>query len=126
MKYMKVFLIGACVVIGVLFFVKNPLRLPTFLVKQYLFLVTPKDAHFYDVKFIVTENKKWTIVAMSENEGFWDLYSRPPTALGSKYIWVYLGKYRNILFNLSVFACWIFNEKSELIDIRVDKELDAL
>ena len=108
----------------------NPLRWPQECIKNGILKLTPIGTSMEDVIKII--ESKWE----NDSISYYDEGYRKPgppdpsdigrgTIVGEKSIEVFIGEYRNV-FATCVSVFWVFDENSELIEIFVEKDTDAI
>ncbi|WP_206669896.1 hypothetical protein [Paenibacillus luteus] len=89
----------------------------------------PLGTHMYEAIHFAKKKKGWSDIKIDDAHGYPSNVDFG-TFVGEKHFSVHAGDYRSIL-NLYFFVADVriyfgFNENSELIDIRVRKEIDSL
>lgn len=101
----------------------NPLRRSEAEIRNRILGATPLETPFRDVRDIVERNG-WSIGSESQEEGAFDQRSLQPRKVGERHIWALLGHY-GLPFPTYVSARWAFDENGRLIDVWVEKTIDA-
>ncbi|MBR1970912.1 MAG: hypothetical protein IKA17_11230 [Clostridia bacterium] len=115
--------------ISVIIFV-NPLRRTEKTIRKTVLKTIPIGTSMDETIKKIKSNTYWEIDSISESNGYTVSKDGRPSEgggeeIGSKYIRVWLGGYRNI-FVTDVSAWLAFDENSNLIEITIRKDVDAL
>ena len=95
--------------------------MPEFFLKVFLLSQKPLESTYLDVaKF--TKDKGWYDYHHVDDFGYWD--QEKNTITGVKSIMASLGTYYNF-FKIYVTAYWAFNENDRLINVWIEKSVDA-
>ncbi|WP_138753526.1 hypothetical protein [Paenibacillus sinopodophylli] len=106
----------------------NPLTQPEEKIRERMLSQFPTGTQMEGVLHFVSNEKGWSDLKIDNTNGYYKNVVLGEV-VGQKHISIYIGTYRNIksfYFKTDVQMFIGFNEKSELIDIRVRKMSDSL
>ncbi|MHA7967597.1 hypothetical protein ACX93W_26135 [Paenibacillus sp. CAU 1782] len=130
----KIIIVSVAIIAIILLFetvrtMSNPLYPSDSKLRSDFLEETPLGTSMDDVVHYIESKENWEVRYISSDHGFLHQRKTPIETVGVKSIRVFIGEYSSMFdlyFSTSVTVFYGFNEQSELIDIWVWKDLNAI
>ena len=112
------FIIAILMFSWIITMIGEPLRRPGFMVRHYIFMLTPRGTHMDDVREFIWETENWRITSGNSERGFRRTRASQTVFIGDKYIRASIGRPGSSPF-VGMVIYWGFDDNDYLIDVHV-------